>query len=303
MRPTAELPQLTSTIPGHAQACAARGLSVEALRRGQEGEVLEFLSERPLHTVYMAGFIRDNGLESPLNRGTFYGCRTPLGRLQGVALIGHITQMETRTAPALEALARAAQSCSSAHVIMGEQEKVQAFWSHYADEGQPLRLVCRELLMEQCPPAEAPGGDAVLRRATPEDLHLVMPVQAEMAVDECGIDPLVVDPSGFRKRCARRIERGRVWVVVEAGRLLFKADVMAETDEAAYLEGVYVAPGERGRGHGRRYLLQLGRVLGAHSRSVCLLVNEKNRGAQACYFNAGYRFRCYYETIYLHKNN
>jgi hypothetical protein len=46
-----------------------------------EAEVLDFLSERPLHTVAMTGFIRDNGLVSELNRGTpdgnTHGSRTP----------------------------------------------------------------------------------------------------------------------------------------------------------------------------------------------------------------------------------
>jgi hypothetical protein len=39
-----------------------------------EPEMLGFLSERP-HTVTMVGFVRDNGLLSPLNRGAFDGCR------------------------------------------------------------------------------------------------------------------------------------------------------------------------------------------------------------------------------------
>ena len=34
-------------------------------------EVLDFLGQRPMHTVAMVGFIHDNGLVSPLNRGTF----------------------------------------------------------------------------------------------------------------------------------------------------------------------------------------------------------------------------------------
>ncbi len=65
------------------------GATLPALRLGdeQEREVLTFLAERPVHTVIMAGFIRDNGLVSPLNRGTFYGYRDHTGRLRGVALI------------------------------------------------------------------------------------------------------------------------------------------------------------------------------------------------------------------------
>jgi predicted GNAT family acetyltransferase len=298
-----EIPQLNATRDGE-------GLAEDAPRAfplggGHERETLDFLSARPLHTVYMSGLIRDNGLENSRNRGAFYGCRDARGRLSGVALIGHITQVEARHDGALRALARAAQDCSSAHVIMGEQERIRAFWSHYAVAGQPLRLACRELLFVRASPLDtddAPPG--LLRRATADDLPLVMPAQAGMAVEECGIDPLEVDPHGFRERCATRIERGRVWVSVGAGgRLDFKADVMAETPEAVYLEGVYVRPGARGLGLGHRCMLQLGRELLAHTRAVCLLVNESNLKAQSFYRRIGFNLRGLYETIYLHQTN
>ena len=60
-------------------------LHVEQLGEAQTTEVVSYLSERPLHTVVMRGMIRDNGLESELNRGTFYGARAalPLFRAQG----------------------------------------------------------------------------------------------------------------------------------------------------------------------------------------------------------------------------
>src|SRR5438132_8534343 len=71
------------------------------LEATQVTEVLNFLAERPLHTVTLMGFIRDNGLVSPLNRGEFYGCRNHDGELEGVELTGHATLIETQTAPAL----------------------------------------------------------------------------------------------------------------------------------------------------------------------------------------------------------
>ena len=291
----------------HAAAADALPRAV-ALGAGHEGEALDFLSRRALHTVYMAGFIRDNGLVSPLNRGAFYGFRDEAGRLEGVALIGHVTQVEARSDRALRALARAAQGCSSAHVIMGEQDRIRSFWEHYAGAGQPFRLACRELLFVQTWPLDADAacgaGDAGLRLAVESDLPLVIPVQAEMAVEECGVNPLEVDPAGFRDRCARRIARGRVWVARgRDGRLDFKADVMAETPEAVYLEGVYVRPAARGTGLGRRCMARLSRALLARARAVCLLTNERNLEAQVFYRKTGFRLRGLYETIYLHKTH
>ena len=59
----------------HKLAPKVGSVSVARLVNGDETEVLEFLVQRPIHTVAMMSLIHDNGLESSLNRGTFYGCR------------------------------------------------------------------------------------------------------------------------------------------------------------------------------------------------------------------------------------
>jgi len=68
-------------------------------------EVLSFLAERPVHTVVMTSFMRDNGLVSELNRGKFFGYRNAAGKLTAVALIGHSTLVEARSDDAMWALA------------------------------------------------------------------------------------------------------------------------------------------------------------------------------------------------------
>src|ERR1041384_95197 len=78
------------------------------LSPAEEAEVLSFLAERAIHTVFMATLIRDNGLVSPRNRGTFYACRDRFGKLVGVALIGHATIIEARTDFAVAAFAQLA---------------------------------------------------------------------------------------------------------------------------------------------------------------------------------------------------
>jgi GNAT superfamily N-acetyltransferase len=248
----------------------------------------------------MAGFIRDNGMESPLNRGTFYGCRDAEGRLVGVALIGHATLVETESDAALAAFARVARDCPRTHVMMGENDKIERFWEYYAEDGRRARLICRELLMEQRWPIQVREAVPGLRSATPADLEQVMAVQAEMALAESGVNPMEADPEGFRLRCLRRIEQGRVWVWTEEGRLIFKADIISETPEVRYIEGVWVAPGQRGRGYGLRCLSQLSRELLVKSGAITLLVNEKAPEAVAFYRRAGYKLRSYYDTIFLY---
>ena len=272
-------------------------LRVEELKNANTAEVIEFLNRRPIHTVTMLGFIRDNGIQSKLNRGTFYSCRNRDGHLEGLALIGHATLMETTTDRALEALADVARRCDNAHMIMGESERIDCFWRQYQSGGQEMRLACREFLFELHSPAHADEVDG-FRTATMDDLELVMPVQAEMAFEESGINPMESDPEGFRARCSRRIQQGRTWVVVENGTLIFKADLISETDDVAYLEGVWVNPERRGNNIGLRCMSQLARVL-TNKKSICLLVNERNTSAHDFYSKAGYEFRGVYDTIFL----
>src|SRR3954468_22981362 len=106
-----------------------------ALSEDEREEVLAFLAERPVQTVGMRGDIRDNGIVSPHNRGTFYGWRNSAGRLEGVALVGHATLVEARTARAMQEFALVAQIHPRTHMILGEKESVEQFWNFYADEG------------------------------------------------------------------------------------------------------------------------------------------------------------------------
>jgi uncharacterized protein len=274
-------------------------VAVERLTSGDEAEVLQFLSQRPVHTVAMMSLIHDNGIVSAFNRGTFYGCRDPKGQLEGVALVGHATLMETVSDRALAALAQVARECPNTHMIMGEKERVTDFWNHYSETGRRQRLACREWLFELSWPIESRENVAGLRRATAAELDLVMPVQAELALAESGVNPLLVDPDGFRERCLRRIEQGRTWVVVENGALTFKADVISKTPEVVYLEGIWLREDQRKKNLGTRLMSELMSRLLEDTKSICLLVNETNKWAQGFYRKCGFHFRATYETIFL----
>ena len=295
--------KVESTAPErhHSPSVKAGPLSVQPLAQENKEEVLAFLAERPLYTVIMAGWIRDNGIISPLNRGTFYGCRDHEGSLQGVALIGHATLFDARSYAALVAFAKFAKGCTNAHMLLGEKEQVAMFWEHYSDGGQSPSRICRELLFEQRWPVGVLDEVKGMRLATPCDLELVIPVQAEMAYEESGVNPLEKDPEGFRLRCARRIEQGRTWVWVEEGRLIFKAEVVSDTPELTYLEGVWVSPEERGQGFALRCMSQLVRTLLNQAPSVSILVNEQNHNALQLYRRAGFKQLDCFDTIFLNQ--
>ena len=289
----------TSTLPKVNFSPATAEVQVERLANHDVAEVLEFLAQRPIHTVAMMSLIHDNGIVSPFNRGTFFGCRDLNGQLEGVALVGHATLMETISDRALAALAQVARECPSTHLIMGEKERVADFWSHYSETGRRQRLACREWLFELTRATEARETIVELRPARTSELELVMPIQAQLAFHESGINPMQVDPQGFRERCLRRIEQGRTWVVVENDELIFKADVISKTAEVVYLEGVWLRDDCRHQHLGTRFMSELMRRLLEDTKSICLLVNETNEWAQGFYRKCGFHFRATYETIFL----
>jgi len=269
------------------------------LQRGEEPEALRFLAERPIHTVFMATLIQDNGAISPNNRGVFYVCRNRSKKIEGIALVGHATLAEARNDYAVAAFAQLAAHGQDAYLIRGERDTVETFWSHYSEDGQKARLVCREMLFEigKRTPSFEPVSE--LRPATLREAEHAIEINAQLAAEEAGNSQLQRDPAGVRARMERRINQNRVWIWMRDGKAIFKADVVGDTPEMAYLEGIHVHPDYRNKGYGKRCLLQLSSILLRRSRSICLTINERRANVVAFYTKAGFEYHSKYETIYL----
>jgi uncharacterized protein len=274
-------------------------LNVVELRENDRMEVLEFLNIRPVHTVVMASFIHDNGFESELNRGTFYGYRNATGEIEGVALIGHSTLIEARSDNAMAAFAKRAKADRTAiNLVMSEHDAALVFWRYYAGEAKP-RLQFTELLFETGFPMLVQDCSWDVRLAQPEELDPIAEAHAEVTFIESGKDPLATDREGFLRRVARRIEMSRTYVVFEEGRLIFKADVIAEADGIIYLEGVYVAEEFRGQGIGSKCLSKVNLMLLEKGEKVCLLSNERFTHAHKSFQKAGYRVTGRCTTLFV----
>lgn len=282
-----------------ADSVDASHLTVRPLAEEERAEGLDFLAERPLHTIIMRGWLQEYGLTSPSTRGLFYSCRDQEGRLQGVALIGHATLFEARTDAAISAFARQAAACPSFNFVMAEESKVKKFWDEYSQGRLSPRRICYDLLIEQGHPVEVCEPVRDLRPAKIEDLDLIVPAHAELVLEETGVNPLDIDPDGFRSRCAGRIDNGRVWVWVDRGELIFKIDVIASAPDVVYIEGVYVKREKRGMDYGRRCMSQLGLTFLERAKYICGFVNEEHRGELAFYTKIGYRLRSRYGKFFL----
>lgn len=273
---------------------------VEALTDYDRTEVLNFLKVRPVHTVIMASFIRDNGMESADNRGKFYGYRNSGGELEGVALIGHTTLIEARSEKALKAFAKKAQTSETPiKIMMSHGDAIERFWNNYATAGQKPLHNFKELLFQVSFPFLVQNCEWNVRLAKPEELEEVAGAQAAVAFMESGIDPMVKDREGFLKRCLKRIEMGRTFVATENGKLVFKVDVMSETEDTVYLEGFYVAEEYRGREIGSKCLAKVSLDLLDRVEHVCGLSNADFAGVHRSLGKAGYKNTDYCQTIFV----
>ena len=290
--PNFKLSQLP--VPG------SRDASADPLSTDHQEEVLAFLQQRPRHCSYLTGLIQDNGITNPLNRGEFYAHRNNLSQIEGVALVGHATIIEATNNESLESLAGVAQTCKTTHLVMCEERWADRLWEYYSTMGSAIRCEHRELLFElRWPPTVSHNNQQQLRLATVEDIEMLIPVHAGMAYEESGVDPRDVDYVGFVDRYKRRISQGRTWVFTQNGELIFKADVITETAQTSYVEGVWVNPKMRASGHGQAFMAQLAGMLLWRSPSISLLVNSKNNKAQSFYKRCGYRVRGEYKTVFL----
>jgi uncharacterized protein len=273
---------------------------LEVLTEDKMDEVLNFLKIRPVHTVAMTSFIMDNGLENDLNRGKYFGYRNRNGRLEGVALIGHTTLIEARSDEATTAFAIIArESETPVYVMMSDGNSIEKFWNLYKQDGSQPRLACTEKLFELNFPFLVQSCRWNVRPAAGDEVEQIAEAHAEVALLESGTNPLEKDPEGFLQRCLRRIEQERTFVVFDNGKLVFKADIVAETDETIYLEGIYVSPEYRGQGVAPACLSKLCAGLLRRVENICLLSNIEFKAAHKSFEKAGFRSNDSCTTIFV----
>jgi len=259
---------------------------------------LDFLSERPIHNVIIAGWIREHGIESPRHRGAFYGYWNKDGLLEGVSLIGQICMFETRSDAALLAFAEQARRETSVRLLFAEDIQLEKFWRSYKQGNQQPKVRCRELLFEKVTKSlSITGHTGGLKKASPQELKQVAAAHAQMMVEETGENPLDKDSEGFHKRCAIRIQEEKVWVLIKEGELIFKADVVAETPETVYVEGFWVNPRHRRRRYGEYCWQALTHGLLSDKLSMCGFVNDENLAAKTLYEKVGCQVKGGFDKI------
>jgi len=264
----------------------ARHREVRELSEIDRAQVLELLSEDPLRGVILRGMIEDHGISHSAHRGRFFGYYED-NRLAGLALLGHHILIYAEDVALPFFAQTAVEIQAKGHMILGPQPQVEAFWQLLSQYGRETKLVSQQLWYV-CRQPQASLQQMQLQRANLAELDVVADAHAEMACESSGTDPRVSDPAGFRHRVAERIERKRVWVKIQDGKVVFKADLVSITAEAVYLEGVWTHPDYRGRGIAKSCMTELVHRLRREHQTVCLLVEPEEKAAIKVYEHVGF---------------
>jgi ribosomal protein S18 acetylase RimI-like enzyme len=246
------------------------------VKRPRLSQILDFCAEEPIERVFLEDVAR-RGL------GRFAAVRDG-GRLTAICHMGANLVPSGRGAAAFAELA----SGADARMLVGEERAVTELWEA-ARDGLPEPLEDRPgqpvYSLEQ-PPA---AGETELRPARLDDLDSLVAASAAAYREEVGVDAYARDPALFEWRTRVQIEEGRSWLWSEGEGILFKAEASAWTERAVQLQQVWVDPGLRGRGYGKRGLADLCRLLLARTPVVCLFVRPDNAPAIALYEGIGMR--------------
>jgi ribosomal protein S18 acetylase RimI-like enzyme len=249
------------------------------------GQILDFCAEEPVERVFLEDVAR-RGL------GRFSAVAGAEGRLRALC---HVGVNVVPSGEGCEAFGEAAAH-GRARMIIGAEGAVRALWSVACPlmpsprddrSGQPVYVLGE-------PPEP---GETGLRAATHRDLDLLVPACAAAHREEIGIDPLERDPNAFRWRTRAQIEEGRSWLWEERGTILFKAEVSAWTPAAVQIQQVWVDPAARGKGHARRGMRDLCRLLLGSTPTVCLFVRPENTPALRLYEATGMRRTIAYRSL------
>lgn len=290
----------------------------QVLGPSHSDEVLGFLARDVTRNLFMLSWLDNYGMAAPGQPDLFQfaGVRVN-GRLVAISLVitGKLALLDASDPHAVTCLGRWYRQCRQRFEhIVSARNVVTPFWEAYSDAGRyaqarldrPQQLLVLERQRWSTLADERAGHTrSGLRQATRLDTDAIYLASAKMHAEETLEDPLERDANHFRRHVVHRIESDRTWAWFDDyRRLLFKADVSAQSRFGAQVSGVFTPASLRGRGIATRAMTDLAEALFRRGYPrITLYVNEENAAALRVYEKVGFRLDCLYETIFVQELN
>ncbi len=275
--------------------------AVRPVSRDERDEALALCARDVAANVFVAARVIEGALDT--RYGTLLGHRRD-GVLDALcwasANVVPVGTDAERAVAFAEKIRRWRGRCAS---ILGPKELVTTLWAALEPSWGPARAIrADQPLMGTTTPPSALGIplDPRVRLARPDEADLVLPAAAHMFTREIGYPPYTGSSRGYRAALLALIEHGHTYVVVEDGRVVFKADVGSVALGCAQVQGVWLAPDLRGRGlavPAMAAVVEL--VMNDLAPWVTLYVNDFNTAARATYHHIGMRDMGVFSTVLL----
>jgi predicted GNAT family acetyltransferase len=267
-----------------------RSTSLRLLTDHDRDEVLALCDRDPVSNVFVSSRIRNAGLD-PRRLGAQLWGYFEAGRLTSLCYSGANLVPTEATPEAIAVFAERARMhgrrCSS---IVGPAEAVTQLWGLLASSwGRPRELrSAQPVLTISGAPRVTP--DPLVATVRPDQLDLVLPACIAMFTEEVGVSPIGADGGvAYRARVNELIRAGRSFARIDNGQVLFKAEIGAATPLVCQVQGVWVPPEARGRGHAAHGMATVVQAaLATLAPVVTLYVNDYNAPARAAYSRVGF---------------
>lgn len=266
-----------------------RSTSLRLLTDHDRDEVLALCDRDPVANVFVGSRLRSTSLDPVRLGGQVWGYSEG-GQLTSACYSGANLVPVEASPDAITAFAGRARMqgrrCSS---IVGPAAAVSQLWDLLAPSwGRPrdVRPV-QPVLAISGPPLIEP--DPLVRMVRPSELDVLLPACVAMFTEEVGVSPIGADGgAAYRARMADLIAAGRSFARIDDGHVVFKAEIGAVTPFACQVQGVWVPPEDRNRGHAARGMAAVVQAALQLAPVVSLYVNDYNAPARAAYQRAGF---------------
>lgn len=272
---------------------------VRALASGDLADLVALTARHPAQNVFVAHRAINSSL-NPRLLGTEIWGRFDHDTLVAAIHVGaNLVPVEATPEDAAVFATRLRQRRRTVSTLVGEVSAIRAVWEVVGPAwGAPREFRWDQPhLIVDGPPLIEPHP--AVRRSTLDELELVYPACVAMYTEEVGVSP-DQDGSGgvYRARVRHLINNRWSFVLIEEGELIFKAEVASATYAAAQIQGVWVAPGHRGRGLAAPCMAAVCELVRRDIAPIVgLYVNAWNEPARAAYERVGFRQTGTFATI------
>jgi uncharacterized protein len=253
-------------------------------------EALALCDRDAVANVFVSARIYSSGLD-PMQLGAQVWGFHDAGRLVSLCYVGaNMIPVEAVPAAITAFAARARKQGRRCSSIAGPAGAVHDLWHQlepYWDRPREIRY--RQPLMAiASDPLVQP--DPAVRLVRPGEVGILLPASVAMFTEEVGVSPIGPDGgAAYRARVSELVASGRSLAKIQDGKIVFKAEIGAVTSRACQIQGVWVPPELRGRGHASKGMAA---VVAFARRTlapvVSLYVNDFNIPARAAYRRVGF---------------